>query len=242
MTKKQEKTSEQRLADHKKLMWRVLAVAAIALVGVLGTYIWQMETIVFSKRHEEWGQFGDYVGGLLNPFFALCALFALLYTIVLQVEELQQMRKEFTKTMDAAKHQTFEATFFQLLRLHNSNVETMEMTTIEDNPASPTIKRERIVRGRAALHSFVGYATGQILQGPEIEELDPPDDPLRNVRLGFEQFYETFDADLGNYFITIHEILMFIERADIDVDKCTYGRLFRTQLASACPEIRKRLS
>ena len=52
---------------------------------------------------------------------------------MLQVEEMQDMRAEFTKTVEAARHQTFEATFFQMLRLHNHNVERIRWQYLERN-------------------------------------------------------------------------------------------------------------
>jgi len=58
-----------------------------------------------SDQHSVWGTFGDYVGGLLNPAFGFLALVGLLFTIILQgenlrvtAEELELSRKELELT------------------------------------------------------------------------------------------------------------------------------------------------
>ena len=65
-----------------------------------------------SGTHGRWGEFGDYVGGLLNPGIAFLALLALVWTIHLQTRELRESVSSFSR-------QTFERTFFEMVRLHN---------------------------------------------------------------------------------------------------------------------------
>ena len=88
-----------------------------------------------SSSQETWGQFGDFVGGILNPLFALSALFALLHTIVLQSKELRDSAAQLRKSAVALEaqntvlqKQTFENTFFQLLAQFNSVVLNMTLT------------------------------------------------------------------------------------------------------------------
>lgn len=90
------------------------------------------------------GTRGDYFGGLLNPFLAFLSFIALLYTIHLQMKELEMTRQELAKTAEAneqqalaltqqveaskeaaeaqklaAKQQQFDTTFSTLLAEHN---------------------------------------------------------------------------------------------------------------------------
>lgn len=41
----------------------------------------------FSHKNEEWGTFGDFFGGTVNPLLSFLSLIALLLTIVLQSKE-----------------------------------------------------------------------------------------------------------------------------------------------------------
>lgn len=124
--------------NHKKLTrlnW-LLALAFILLVITLTFYFITFNGKI-SDDNAKWGTFGDFVGGTLNPLFALLSLFAIIYTIKIQTEELELTRNEMqqsNKTLDdqrktsekqnqSIKQQTFENTFFNLLEHHNNLVE-----------------------------------------------------------------------------------------------------------------------
>ena len=74
--------------------WHTAVLVFLFVFAILaaGFILWVYSTVftgLVSEKHDAWGQFGDYVGGTLNPLFALIALFALLYTIKIQVSELR---------------------------------------------------------------------------------------------------------------------------------------------------------
>lgn len=52
-----------------------------------------------SDSMEQWGQMGDFFGGMLNPILAFASFIALLYTIQIQTEELRLTREEFQKSV-----------------------------------------------------------------------------------------------------------------------------------------------
>jgi hypothetical protein len=57
--------------------------------------------ITDAKDLERWGRFGDYVGGLSRAFFNFWGFFLLLFTIVLQIQEMKFSRREIKKTTEA---------------------------------------------------------------------------------------------------------------------------------------------
>lgn len=79
----------------------VFAVALIVVIGVLYSYFVSFGSLPLSKDQATWGQFGDYLGGALNPLISLFALFALLWTIVLQSKELHETKNELIRTANA---------------------------------------------------------------------------------------------------------------------------------------------
>jgi hypothetical protein len=90
-------------------------------VMLIGLYFWKFSDVLAEKQ-DVWGQFGDYVGGILNPLFSLTALFALLYTIKLQSKELHESTEQLKVSAEALAlqndvlvRQRFENTFFQML-------------------------------------------------------------------------------------------------------------------------------
>lgn len=90
---------------------------------------------------EKFGQIGDFIGGTLNPLFALFSFMLLLITIKIQnktletsQEELELTRNELSKSATAQqdqsnsiKLQNFENTFFNMVSLHNEIVKNLKV-------------------------------------------------------------------------------------------------------------------
>ncbi len=79
---------------NKKLRWLIyLGIFFFALVFVLyfGVFHGQL-----SPCQETWGQFGDFVGGTLNPILTFITIIALVYTIRLQYEILNTSKIELS--------------------------------------------------------------------------------------------------------------------------------------------------
>ena len=95
--------------------------AALALATVVGWYVYNFG-ITPSTAKGDWGQFGDYLGGTLNPILSFLSLIAILLTFALQSkqlflsnlqlalskEELVASREELRKSAEA-QQQTAEA-------------------------------------------------------------------------------------------------------------------------------------
>ena len=75
----------------------------------------------------DWGSFGDYIGGILNPFIALFAFYWLTSSIRTQVKELTDSREQFenisNKQQEQIATQNFENLFFQLLNTKQKEIE-----------------------------------------------------------------------------------------------------------------------
>ncbi|MDP2633377.1 MULTISPECIES: hypothetical protein [unclassified Pseudoalteromonas] len=79
-------------------------VAFVIMISVLCSIIAQFGFSPDSPI-EQWGAFGDFIGGTLNPIFAFLSFICLLMTIVLQNTELKETRKEFTRVANANEQQ-----------------------------------------------------------------------------------------------------------------------------------------
>jgi uncharacterized membrane protein len=88
-----------------------------------------------SQHFTEWGQFGDFMGGILNPIFGLISLVIISETLTSQVK--------------ASKKQEFESHFFALLNLYNSilgSIEILDETkTIKGRYCFYLFHNERII-------------------------------------------------------------------------------------------------
>ena len=133
MTDDTNKEDDVRL---KRLMNLTLGVAvAFSILLPLAYWIW-FSLINNAKPALDptyWGTFGDFIGGVLNPFVAFMALFWLTRSISIQREELRDTKLTLEKAnvsqqqqAKTAEKQSFEDTFFALLDQHNKVLGTLQ--------------------------------------------------------------------------------------------------------------------
>ncbi|GAB2940315.1 hypothetical protein [Aquaspirillum soli] len=139
------KFSKRFSTGHTKFDRYAISFALIILVVVVIFYFANFNHGL-SKDNGDWGTFGDFIGGTLNPIFSLLAFLALLRTIRLQSKEMELTREEMELTRDELKRaaeaqektqlvldeqlkitavQKFEATFFLLLDQHHQMLESI---------------------------------------------------------------------------------------------------------------------
>jgi hypothetical protein len=106
-------------------LFRLAQIAIFALIFVI---ILDIIILLLPYEPDEriFGQFGDFLGGTLNPILTFLTFMALLTTIILQQKELKLTRKELSlssqalrEQADSYKKQQFESTFFSILDQHN---------------------------------------------------------------------------------------------------------------------------
>lgn len=132
----------------KWLAW-ILAFAT-GVVGIVFTFYFMKFNGKFSSQNADWGTFGDFIGGTLNPLLSFLGLIALLLTIVLQSKELESTRKELERSASAQEKtesvlseqaktqvkQQFEGTFFSLLDQHNKALEKISTVKLSGSPSA----------------------------------------------------------------------------------------------------------
>lgn len=102
-------------------LFRLFQLASYATAIVFVTNIF---SLCFASTN--FGSFGDYFGGMLNPILTFLTFMGLLITIVLQQKELRLTRNEIKSSSKALQEQAetqekqrFENTFFSLFEQHN---------------------------------------------------------------------------------------------------------------------------
>jgi uncharacterized membrane protein len=122
---------------------KLIIIALAAIVLTFGLYFFNFHGAM-SDTPGDWGTFGDFVGGVLNPIFGFLSFTAVLITIILQNKEMNLTRQELELTRkemersastqeraesalrlqaDTQIKQQFEGTFFSLLNEHNRSLQ-----------------------------------------------------------------------------------------------------------------------
>lgn len=211
----------------KKLPWILISFGLFALfciVSVFGYYKYIFSNFKIDANAEHFGQFGDFIGGTLNPILAFLSFMALLYTIKIQTDELKLSREELEETRKelkgsriaqqeqsvslklqnkATELQIFENTFFQLLNQHNEYLDLM----VKENKLKYT-----------EWTSGDEYDNGSINNPLTIDELN-----LEFKRLNNDK------RTIKNYFMTLYQILKFInEKSEkYNIDEKFYTNIVR---------------
>jgi len=210
--KNNENEHERILSWIRRVPLMILVVLAIVLIPYFLRFPGPLD-----DNQNTWGTFGDYVGGLLNPFFALIGLIAILYTVYLQSKELDESRKQQAEA-------AFENTFFQLLRMFSDVVSETQYLSRDD----------RTFTGREGLRLLWELE----FIGPEgiLRRTSPKLSPDEQIITAYKNFYEIYRSMLGHYFRTLYHVISFIDRSHIsNYRKTIYTNIVRAQLSS--PEL-----
>ena len=91
--------------------------------GVIG-FVMIMLPMVFynTSKIDSIGTIGDAVGGILNPVIAIGAALLTFLAFYIQYQANRQVQEQF-------KVQQFESQFYEMLRLHKENVNSLYLTT-----------------------------------------------------------------------------------------------------------------
>ncbi|MCG9083394.1 putative phage abortive infection protein, partial [Laribacter hongkongensis] len=118
ITEKEKEQKEPNYAGITSIAGAILLVTVIA-------YVVNFSSNGLSGDPEEWSQFGDYIGGTLGASFGFITLMALLYTIKLQIEQLNLSREELAATREELKRSADAQTDAQIA-LHEQ-LKTMKL-------------------------------------------------------------------------------------------------------------------
>lgn len=81
----------QKASTRLQFIQFFLAIYFVILTSILGFYVAQFGSN-FSPEHDRWGQFGDFLGGILNPLTSFFTLIVAIFVWSLQSKELAETR------------------------------------------------------------------------------------------------------------------------------------------------------
>lgn len=116
----------------------IFAITAIIVVCVVKSYFDTFKELHSAAKsvstkdvdlYAIWGQFGDYIGGTLNPIIGMATIVFLIISILFQRIELANAMIENEKTSHSTRIQRFESIFFSLLDLHHKLISSIKIDT-----------------------------------------------------------------------------------------------------------------
>lgn len=217
---------------------RYIIFAICMFIIVISAYIWNFNEYKISEKAADWGTFGDFIGGTLNPTLAFLSFLALLQTIKIQSKELKETKKATRDSASALQEQSrsiklqnFENTFFNMLNLHNEIINNITIeekydfyyTSDKCEKVSISYKKlENIKTKRKAIEEICSMITNFMIVK----------NSFRKFPKTYDLCHEVFQDILGHYFGNIYQILKFISTSQNIDNKRKYSDLFRAQFSS----------
>jgi hypothetical protein len=212
------KSKNDKKNEMKWWHWMILFV----LVCIVIFWVWYCyRANLLEVCDSERGTNGDMFGGL-TALFSGFAFAGIILTIIMQSQELKLQRDEMIDTRDVFKQQTFENTFFQLLRTQLSITDSMDLHKKSKN-------NELVDTGRDCFKTFYSNYRSILFTGNG--KLAPEEIGLEDAKEGYMKFYKRHQSDIGHYFRHLYHIIKFIHESDIP-NKKRYTGIVRAQLSS----------
>ncbi len=203
-------------------------------VTVLGLWVGSAISIYFLLGDwPERGTFGDTFG-CINALFSGLAFGGVVLAILLQTKELEYQREELQQTRgelkgqkeqlqaqnETLKIQSFENTFFQMLRLHHEIVNSIDK--IEMKAGQQVIKKGRDV--------FVDISNELSAYYSRYQDKDEH----KKINAAFVQLFSKYQSDIVHYFRNLYNIIKFIDMKGPEQfeERYIYTSLVRAQLSS----------
>ncbi|MEZ3415908.1 hypothetical protein HP563_12720 [Pantoea dispersa] len=182
-------------------------IISVALVFVAGLLYWrEFGDLPVSDSVEKWGQFGDYIGGVLNPGLSFISIILVCFTLY--------------TTSRQSMIQSFESVLFELIRYHKEHRDNIKVGYAEGT-----------FRGVDALSWYITEVKFNFLNISD----DALPIQLR-ITSSIDLIYEEdgFFSNTGHYFRNLYHIFKHIDEAGFlsRKEKLKYAKLVRAQLSS----------
>jgi len=206
--------------------WILIGAVLFVVALWLGT-VW---LVPWFDRLGERGTFGDMFGAV-NALFTGLAFAFVVYGLAVQRHEVKLLSEELQGTkhlaeeqqklaevqISAQQKQQFEATFFNLLRVFNDLVGSIELRSGKDTH-----------KGKAALSNLLGKVsftrTFRVAMDSDASDVDD--------MAQYNRMFENYRSELGHYFRTLYNLFKFVDGSALEPDeKRIYTNLIRAQLS-----------
>lgn len=159
-----------------------------------------------SQSVEKWGQFGDYIGGVLNPGLSFLSIILVCFTLY--------------TTSKQSMTQSFESVLFELLRYHKEHLSNIKVVYDKES-----------FKGVDALDWYITEVKFNFLNLSNDDMLIQ-----ERVKFSIDLVYEedNFFSNTGHYFRNLYHIFKHIDEAGFlrKKERVKYAKLVRAQLSS----------
>lgn len=115
----------------------VISMAVVAALYIIKFYI--VLKLGFADDSAVWGQFGDYMGGSLNPILSFISIILLIKSLSLQNQANSDLREELKENKKTEKLRSFSALFFNMISSQKSLLEGFTVNPNSEQIITPGV-------------------------------------------------------------------------------------------------------
>ncbi|MEQ9889489.1 hypothetical protein [Pectobacterium zantedeschiae] len=174
----------------------MLKTLCLALIIV----VWGLYSLNFGVSYlstqgaDVWGQFGDFMGGVLNPILSFISICLLIHSVRLQLQSNQALMHELKRQEKLENYKKFEMRFFSLIEAQESNFDKLRIA-IDDAPHNNELQHENTPEET----SLIQYKSGNA-----VTYIDDSLSLLVNGGIGKERICEWLeDLDVDEHFFSL---------------------------------------
>ena len=195
----------------------------------------------------DWGTFGDYVGGLLNPVVGLATVLLVIISITTQQKELRASLKEMKSANEATARMTFEQSMFAWLENYHSQIKGIEVGKYKGRMVMQHLYQQALSPLKTVAFS------GRHLNIPVVLDSDgsaneayirinvPGKNGLEQMGkrqlfavIEYQKLYHTHKSDFDAPFRTLYRLMRWVDESSMTTgQKWHYCALIRSQLSWA---------
>lgn len=231
----------------KGLTYAFGAVVFFALF-VAGFYVWKFGGLSLSSEPERWGQFGDYLGGVVNPAVGLVTVFLVVISIAIQRRELRASLVEMRHANEAARSMSFEQSLFAWLENYHSQIKAIDhennfgrraLQRLYDSKLAPSktvgCGSEIIWLGDESINVSEKHNANQVYIRIDIEGevgLRQMGERQFYASIQYQRLYHDRQSDFDAPFRTLYRLIKWVDQSELTTArKWHYCALIRSQLS-----------
>lgn len=195
----------------------------------------------------DWGTFGDYVGGLLNPVVGLATVLLVIISIVTQQKELRASLKEMQSANEATARMSFEQSMFAWLENYHSQIKGIERGEYKGRMVLQDLYQQNlsplrtVALGGTYLNIPVFFDSDATANEAYMRINVPSPIGLRQMGerqffavIEYQKLYHAHKSDFDAPFRTLYRLIRWVDESPMTIGKkWHYCALIRSQLSWA---------
>lgn len=172
------------------LAFKISALSLLITAMVLVIFYQSQFGYTFSPNQSDWGTFGDYFGGTLNPILSFVAFIALILTFRQQLRDGERADRNHREILDNHR-------FFELLSLTHEAARGVEI----DDPLEEDANKRKTFENHRAIGRSWNYLKANL---PDISNGPHDYQTIYRTRIGkYKKWRKKMWPSVGSYFETV---------------------------------------